>query len=35
VLDEPATERALVGFLRRGVACGAVDDDEVGSLLGS
>ena len=34
VLDEPATERALVGFLRRGVACGAVDDDEVGSLLG-
>ncbi|MDT7742439.1 MAG: hypothetical protein QOE59_1517, partial [Actinomycetota bacterium] len=25
---------ALVGFLRRGVACGAVDDDEVGSLLG-
>jgi hypothetical protein len=34
VLDEPATERALIGFLRRGVACGAVDDDEVGSLLG-
>ena len=33
VLDEPATERALVGFLRRGLACGAVDDDEVGSLL--
>jgi hypothetical protein len=32
VLDEPATERALVGFLRRGLACGAVDDDEVGSL---
>ncbi|WP_018331026.1 DUF6986 family protein [Actinomycetospora chiangmaiensis] len=28
-LDEPATERALVGFLRRGVACGAVDADEV------
>jgi hypothetical protein len=33
-LDEPATERALVGFLRRGVACGAVDDDEVAGLLG-
>ena len=33
VLDEPATERALVGFLRRGVACGAVDPDEVGDLL--
>ncbi|NMO93856.1 DUF6986 family protein [Actinomycetospora sp. TBRC 11914] len=30
VLDEPATERALVGFLRRGLACGAIDDD--GSL---
>ncbi len=28
-LDEPATERALVGFLRRGIACGAVDADEV------
>jgi hypothetical protein len=28
VLDEPATERALVGFLRRGVACGALDADE-------
>ena len=33
VLDEPATEWALVGFLRRGVACGAVDPDEVGDLL--
>ncbi|MCD2192440.1 aldolase/citrate lyase family protein [Actinomycetospora endophytica] len=26
VLDEPATERALVGFLRRGQACGAIDE---------
>jgi citrate lyase beta subunit len=33
VLDEPATERALVGFLRRGLACGALDDDEVAGLL--
>jgi citrate lyase beta subunit len=29
VLDEPATERALVGFLRRGVDCGALGADEV------
>ena len=29
VLDEPATERALVGFLRRGVACGALDPADV------
>jgi hypothetical protein len=35
VLDEPATERALLGFLHRGLACGAVDDDEVGGLRGS
>jgi hypothetical protein len=35
VLDEPATERALLGFLRRGLACGAVDDHEVADLLGS
>ncbi|HEY2191656.1 MAG TPA: aldolase/citrate lyase family protein [Actinomycetospora sp.] len=34
VLDEPATERALVGFLRRGLACGAIDDDEAGSPAG-
>jgi citrate lyase beta subunit len=32
VLDEPATERALVGFLRRGLACGAIDDGEIGVL---
>lgn len=25
IMDEPATARALEGFLRRGVACGAVD----------
>ncbi len=35
VLDEPATERALVGFLRRGLACGAIDEAEVGALPGS
>lgn len=29
VLDEPATERALVGFLRRGLDCGALDPAEV------
>jgi citrate lyase beta subunit len=29
-LDEPATARALVGFLRRGLDCGALDADEVG-----
>ncbi|MEH1017197.1 hypothetical protein V6U90_29395 [Micromonospora sp. CPCC 206060] len=27
-LDEPATERALSAFLRRGLACGAIDADE-------
>lgn len=37
-LDEPATARALTSFLRRAVACGAVDDGEFGvdrSMLGS
>jgi hypothetical protein len=29
VLDEPATARALAGFLRRGLDCGALDADEV------
>jgi citrate lyase beta subunit len=29
VLDEPATERALEGFLRRGLECGALDPSEV------
>jgi citrate lyase beta subunit len=29
ILDEPATERALTGFLRRGLDCGALDPDEV------
>lgn len=32
VLDEPATERALTGFLRRGVACGALDAREAGTF---
>jgi citrate lyase beta subunit len=35
VLDEPATARALAGFLRRGVHCGAVTADEVERLTGS
>ena len=30
VLDEPATARALAGFLLRGLDCGALDADEVG-----
>ena len=29
VLDEPATARALAGFVRRGVQCGALTADEV------
>ncbi len=29
VLDEPATARALAGFLRRGLDCGAIDEYEV------
>jgi citrate lyase beta subunit len=28
-LDEPATVRALTGFLQRGLACGALDPEEV------
>jgi citrate lyase beta subunit len=28
-LDEPATERAMTAFLRRGLACGALDPQEV------
>jgi hypothetical protein len=34
-LDEPATARALAGFLRRGVHCGAVTPDEVERLTGA
>ena len=33
-LDEPATAAALAGFVLRGVECGAVSSDEVGSLIG-
>jgi citrate lyase beta subunit len=33
-LDEPATARALAGFVLRGLDCGAVGPDEVGSLVG-
>ena len=29
VLDEPATARALAGFLHRGLACGALDESDV------
>ena len=32
VLDEPATAKALAGFLRRGLHCGAVSADEVEAL---
>ena len=34
VLDEPATARALAGFLLRGLDCGALDEDEIGLLTG-
>jgi citrate lyase beta subunit len=30
ILDEPATARALAGFLLRGLDCGALDEDEIG-----
>ena len=33
VLDEPATARALAGFLLRGRDCGALDDEEIGLTL--
>src|SRR6185369_10470913 len=29
ILDEPATARAMAGFLLRGLDCGALDEDEV------
>ena len=32
-MDEPATERALVAYLARGVGCGALDPDEVEAIL--
>jgi len=35
VLDEPATARALAGFLRRGVHCGAVKPQEISALVGA
>ncbi|MEU8545962.1 aldolase/citrate lyase family protein [Streptomyces roseoverticillatus] len=34
VLDEPATARALSGYLLRGMDCGAVDEGEVTALAG-
>ena len=34
VLDEPATVRALAGFVRRGVQCGALTSDEVAADTG-
>jgi citrate lyase beta subunit len=33
-LDEPATAKALAGFVLRGLDCGAVDEQEVASLAG-
>ncbi|MDP9796441.1 citrate lyase beta subunit [Catenuloplanes nepalensis] len=32
ILDEPATARALAGFLLRGLRCGALDPDEMGDF---
>ncbi|MBB4893737.1 citrate lyase beta subunit [Streptomyces olivoverticillatus] len=34
VLDEPATARALSGYLLRGLDCGALDAEEVAALTG-
>ncbi|MFI5757174.1 DUF6986 family protein [Streptomyces sp. NPDC051569] len=34
VMDEPATAKALSGYLLRGLDCGALDRDEVGRLTG-
>ncbi|MEV6162755.1 aldolase [Streptomyces sp. NPDC052052] len=34
VMDEPATARALSGYLLRGIDCGALDDAEVARLTG-
>jgi hypothetical protein len=34
VLDEPATARALAGFVARGLDCGALDAAEVRELTG-
>jgi hypothetical protein len=34
VLDEPATARALAGYLRRGLDCGALDEPEVRQSAG-
>jgi len=34
VLDEPATVRALAGFVRRGVQCGAITTAEVAADTG-
>ncbi len=35
VLDEPATVRALAGYVVRALDCGATDDDEAHALTGS
>ena len=34
VLDEPATAKALAGYLRRGLVCGALSEDEVRDATG-
>ncbi|WP_407068300.1 DUF6986 family protein [Lapillicoccus sp.] len=33
-MDEPATAVALAGFVLRGLECGAITDDEVGTAIG-
>jgi hypothetical protein len=35
VLEEPATERALLAFLARALACGAIDRDDVPEAAGA
>ena len=34
IMDEPATARALAGFVARALACGAVDASEVRERTG-
>jgi len=31
-MDEPATARALARYIHRGLACGAVEEEEVAAL---
>jgi hypothetical protein len=34
VLEEPATARALAGYLTRGLDCGAITEPELAALTG-